>query len=283
MERRHALWRRLGLPTVALLVLAGIALVCVLDVLTGTDVRIFPLYFLPLALAAKRLGVAGALAASVVAALAWLLAQYLSGRQYPGAAYWVVNFFTQGSAFVVVALLVARLELRLQRERELSRTDALTGLLNSRAFHEAGAETLRVALRRGEPVTLACVDLDRFKQVNDTQGHDAGDRLLALIAGLLRNAVGARGLVARVGGDEFAVLLPGHGAAAAAAVLESARTALLDSAEVRATGVSASIGAVSHVPGAPSLDELMRQADALMYRVKQDGRNGVRVVEAGGG
>ena len=113
MERRRDLWRRLGRPTVALLVVSGIALVCALDVITGTDVRIFPLYFLPLALAAKRLGVAGALASSALASAAWLLAQYLSGRHYPGLAYWVVNFLTQGSAFVIVALLVARLEQRL--------------------------------------------------------------------------------------------------------------------------------------------------------------------------
>lgn len=283
MPESRSFWRQLGKPVIAALVVAGIALVWVVDLYTGTNVRVFPLYFLPLALAAKRLGLGGALLASLLASIAWILAQYLGGRVYPHPIYWLINFVTQGTAFAVVSYLVARLETRLASERLLSRTDALTGLLNSRAFHEHAERALSDAQRSKQAVTLAYLDLDRFKQVNDRFGHEAGDRLLSAIGALLKAQLGGCGLVARVGGDEFAVLLPGLDEVAAKRLLEETRSRLLASPEVAATGVSASIGGVSHHHGSITLDELIRQADALMYAVKNGGRNAVRVERSVGG
>ncbi len=277
---RRSAWRRIGKPGVAALAVLGIALVGAFDWATGTDVRVFPLYFLPLALAARRLGVAGAVWMSLLATAIWLLALHGAGREYPHPGIWLINTLTQGSAFLVVSLLVAQLELRLRREHALSRTDALTGLLNSRAFHEQGERMLDDAGRRQRPATLAYIDLDHFKRVNDRDGHDAGDRLLAEIGGLLATSLGPHGLVARIGGDEFAALLPDVDETAARELLERARGELLDSTAVRASGVSASVGGITVVPASPRLDDLIRQADALMYAVKAEGKNAVRVQRA---
>jgi len=280
MRVRRSFWRQLGKPGVAALVVIAIAAIGAVDWATGTEVRVFPLYFFPLALAGKRLGTSGALSASLLATITWISAQYLAGREYSGPLIWMINFCTQGSAFLVVSLLVARLELRLRREHQLSRTDALTGLLNSRAFRERASRLLAEAGGRPQPLTLAYIDLDHFKRVNDRDGHDAGDRLLAGIARLLTASLGAQGIIARVGGDEFAVLLPGLGAEAARVHLEAFREALLASPAVAAAGVSASIGGISLTGAAVGLDELIRQADALMYAVKTAGRNSVRVDRA---
>lgn len=280
MLETRSFWRQLSNPAITLLVVGGIVVVWVVDLYTGVHVRIFPLYFLPLALAAKRLGLRGALLASLLASVAWVMAQYLGGREYPYWVYWPINFVTQGAAFVLVSWLVARLETRLASERLLSRTDALTGLLNSRAFHEHAARALSHTQLSNQAVTLAYLDLDRFKQVNDRFGHEAGDRLLSVIGLLLKSKLGRSGLVARVGGDEFAVLLPGFDKAAATQLLEEARCALLASPEVSAVGVSASIGGVSHQHGLITLNELIRQADAQMYEVKSAGRNAVRVTQS---
>jgi len=282
MPESRSLWRRLSKPSIAALVIAGVAVVWLIDFYSGTNVRVFPLYFLPLALAAKRLGLRGALLASLLASVAWVAAQYFGGRVYPHPIYWLLNFLTQGTAFVVIVLLVVQLETRLSRERLLSRTDTLTGLLNSRAFHEHATRSMKHALGRGKAVTLAYLDLDRFKQVNDRFGHDAGDRLLSRIGMLLKSHLGSKGLVARVGGDEFAVLFPGLDEATVAQLLEATRSAVLADTEVAASGVSASIGAVIHQHGPIPLDDLIRQADALMYRVKHDGRNAVRMERSRG-
>lgn len=277
---RRSAWRRIGKPGVAALAVLGIALVGVFDWATGTDVRVFPLYFLPLALAARRLGKAGAVWMSLLATATWLIALYEAGRQYPHPSIWFINALTQGSAFLVVSLLVAHLELRLRHEHALSRTDGLTGLLNSRAFHEKAEAALLDAGRRRQPATLAYIDLDHFKRVNDRDGHDAGDRLLAEIGRLLAASLGPHGLVARMGGDEFAALLPAVDETTARTLLEQARADLLASEAVRSSGVSASVGGVTHLPSTPRLDELIRQADALMYAVKSEGKNAVRVQRA---
>jgi diguanylate cyclase (GGDEF)-like protein len=277
---RRSAWRRIGKPGVAALAVLGIAAVGVFDWATGTDVRVFPLYFLPLALAARRLGRTGAVWMSLLATATWLVALYEAGREYPHPSIWLINALTQGSAFLVVSLLVAHLELRLRHEHALSRTDALTGLLNSRAFHEKAEAMLLDAGPRQRPATLAYIDLDHFKRVNDRDGHDAGDRLLARIGGLLATVLGPYGLVARMGGDEFAALLPDLDEAAARELLERTREALIADPDVQSSGVSASVGGVTHVPAAPRLDDMIRQPDALMYSVKSDGKNAVRVQRA---
>lgn len=279
VERRQG-FRRLGPGMISGIVAVGLLLVGLVDFYTGIDVRIFPLYFLPLALAGQRLGVSGAVAASLAASVIWVAAMYWGGRHYPHDWIWVVNFFTQGIAFLAVTLLVAILERRHRREYELSRTDGLTGLLNSRAFLEQGTAMLAEGRRLGQPVTLAYIDLDHFKQVNDKRGHEAGDLLLETVGRTMREAIGAQGVVARVGGDEFAVLLPNTDRDHALVVLERLRQDLLDDERIRDAGVSASVGGVCHRTEGPSLDVLIKRADDAMYRVKNAGRNAVLVLDA---
>ena len=259
------------------LVVAGILLVGAFDYATGVEIRVFPLYFFPLAVAARRFGIRSAIAAAVLVACTWMAMLYLNGVRYSSAWIWAINFLTQGSAFVLFAVLIASLQHRLQREHELSRTDPLTGLTNSRAFLERGPKMLAASNQRGEPITLAFIDLDHFKRVNDRDGHEAGDRLLETVGALLRRHLSARGEVARLGGDEFAVLLPAADEAQAQSLLESLRAALLADPAIRAAGVSASIGAVTHHPAGPDLTTLMKRADQLMYRVKAEGRDAVQV------
>lgn len=258
-------------------VVAGILIVGAFDYATGIEIRVFPLYFFPLAVAARRFGIRSAIAAALLVACTWMAMLYLNGVRYSNAWIWAINFLTQGSAFVLFAVLISSLQQHLRREHELSRTDPLTGLTNSRAFLERGPKMLAASTQRGEPITLAFIDLDRFKQVNDRDGHEAGDRLLETVGALLRRHLGEHGEVARLGGDEFAVLLPAVDAPRAQSLLEAMRAALRADPAIRAAGVSASIGAVTHHPSGPDLATLMKRADQLMYRVKAEGRDAVQV------
>jgi diguanylate cyclase (GGDEF)-like protein len=271
--------RRLTRPQATLLVAAGLVGVGLFDYGTGVDIRVFPLYFIPLALAARRLGRGGALLASLAASLIWLAAMYFGGRHYPEFWYWAVNFLTQGSAFVVVTLLVAELERHLQFEYRQSRIDQLTGLLNSRAFLEAGPALLATNRRGAQALTLAYIDLDHFKQVNDRLGHQAGDEVLERVGEVMQRELPPAALIARMGGDEFAVLLPDVDIDEARTLLDRLRARLLADERIGSAGVSASIGAIFHRPGGPEFDALMRRADALMYEVKASGRDAVRVAE----
>ena len=168
-----------------------------------------------------------------------------------------------------------------QQLRHASLHDALTGLPNRACL----VQQLESRLARAEPLALLYLDLDRYKLINDTLGHAAGDQALIEVARRFAETVGRAGLVARMGGDEFVVLLPGagHDAAAAEAVarrlLEAAERPLVLSG--RACLLSASIGVALAPAHAGSASALMRCADAAMYQVKSEGRNGIRLAPGG--
>jgi diguanylate cyclase (GGDEF)-like protein/PAS domain S-box-containing protein len=148
-------------------------------------------------------------------------------------------------------------------------TDPLTGLANHRAFHERLADEVARAVRHGRPLCLALLDLDRFKHYNDLHGHQAGDRALARVAERLREASRAGELVARVGGEEFAWILPESDPEEAARTVERAREAV---AEGAALTLSAGVCGMGH---ATTPDELYRLADGALYWAKANGRDRV--------
>lgn len=159
----------------------------------------------------------------------------------------------------------------------LARTDALTGLANRRAFDEALEREVARAERSGAPLALLAVDLDRFKQVNDVHGHAAGDAALVAAAGRARAALREGDLLARVGGEELAALLPGAGLADAREAGERVRAAVA-AAPVEAGGASfrltISVGVAVLAPGEEGA-ALQARADGRLYAAKQGGRDRV--------
>jgi diguanylate cyclase (GGDEF)-like protein len=166
---------------------------------------------------------------------------------------------------------------RLEQIRHMATHDALTGLANRRYFEQRLAEEIRRVDDALQPLTVFFIDLDRFKQVNDSMGHAAGDELIRQVAQRLSQSVRSQDLVARLGGDEFAVILPGLGdkeviAKLANRILESLRRPFL--IEGREVVTSGSIGAATKYPNDNlGYDDLVRQADTAMYSSKSGGRN----------
>jgi diguanylate cyclase (GGDEF)-like protein len=157
----------------------------------------------------------------------------------------------------------------------------LTGVANPRAFLEALERELARMRRTGAPLTLAYVDLDRFKAVNDTLGHAAGDDLLCDIAQALSSALRSVDVVARLGGDEFGVLLPETTAETALVALERALDALrarFRAVERLPQGVGATIGAVVFKHAPHSAEAAIKAADDRMYEAKQSGRDRISLV-----
>jgi diguanylate cyclase (GGDEF)-like protein len=157
----------------------------------------------------------------------------------------------------------------LHASRELALTDELTGLANRRLFHER----LNAELGAGNdtPLAVAMVDLDRFKELNDTLGHHAGDLLLAQLGPRLQEVVGEAGLVARLGWDEFALLLPGAGLARAAELSRRVGVALQTPFEIDGLEVvmDASIGAALCPDDGVDAEALLQRADVAMYQAKE--------------
>jgi two-component system, cell cycle response regulator len=169
--------------------------------------------------------------------------------------------------------------LTLQRAEALSVTDDLTQLYNSRYLKQVLRREVKRASRSGRPLSLLFIDLDGFKAVNDTHGHLTGSQTLVEAAAVIRRSARETDVVARFGGDEFALILPDTGAEGAAAVadrirerVEEHRFLVGESLAIRLT-VSVGVGTLPDVAG--SAEELIRAADQAMYRVKDSGKNGV--------
>jgi diguanylate cyclase (GGDEF)-like protein len=257
----------------------GTFLVGMVDYLTGNEIRVFPLYFLPLVYSVRRLGKAGAFLVSSLSSVAWVASMYFSGQIYSSKYIWFVNFITQGSSFIIVGLLLVKLNDALKRESITSRIDYLTGLANSRSFFEKASSVLTLCSRNLKPVTLAYIDLDNFKHANDTFGHLHGDSLLRKVAETFRETLRTSDVIARMGGDEFAILLPETSESNAHTVLEKIRQQLEQSPEFQICTVTASIGAVSFTKAPSDIHIMIKAADELMYKVKQTGKNRVSVIQ----
>lgn len=177
--------------------------------------------------------------------------------------------------------LMLRLRARLIPELlALAQVDSLSGIYNRRAFAESAEVMLRQAETANLPVALAVIDVDHFKRINDSLGHEAGDRVIQRISELLRSAVRGADLVGRLGGDEFVILLQLSAEAATQALqrmLESVRdTAIAMTAEQQPVRMTLSVGvAASHGLGTYQLEALMGAADAALYVAKDRGRNQV--------
>jgi diguanylate cyclase (GGDEF)-like protein len=186
---------------------------------------------------------------------------------------------TVGIVLGVFLFVLGRLHDREAHLEQLSRTDPLTGLMNRREFFDALDREIRRAERRGAWLSVAILDLDHFKAVNDQYGHLAGDAVLIAAAHALGEVMRREDSLARYGGEEFVLLLPDTDAPGARAVAERCR-ARLQSLQIEVEGtpirVTASFGVAARGPGVGG-EALVRAADDALYRAKREGRNRVEV------
>ena len=255
------------------------------DYATGIYVSVSPLYLLPIAGTAWWLGARSAAIVVMTATLAWYGAEY--GWEYdfpPLVSLW--NAVTRGIVFGVVAALIVGLRRRgaelatardalasaLEHEERNSRTDPLTGLLNRRGFSEALTRAMRGAMTG---FTVAYLDIDDFKQLNDSEGHEAGDALLVELAAGLQDACRARDVVARLGGDEFALLFLDTTPEMAEAALRRVVGVVGEIRLPHHRPAGMSIGIVHFPNGAGTPAEVLTAADAAMYKAKRTGKGHV--------
>ena len=263
---------------------AGLLLVILLgvvDYLNGPDVSFLIFYTAPVLLAAWYVGRGAGLLVCAATGLSWFAVAYASSDHFahPLIAFW--NAAVRLGFMLILAHVASGFKRSLEQERELARTDYLTGAINGRHFGELAEGEILRARRHGHPFSIAFMDVDDFKSINDRLGHSAGDRLLKTVAETLRRSVRDVDAVARLGGDEFAVLMPETGEAAARVAVARLRRRLREEAGRGGWPVTFSIGVVTFDDPPASVDEMMRAADELMYAAKRHGKDTVRHRVAG--
>ncbi len=285
----------LGLVTSLLditLVSAGLAsFLLLLAPLTTVNSRLlFEVYFIAIGATALRYDVRITLAAGITAIVQYLVLVLvaamtfdLADRSLDHHGYGTFDWATQLSRLVllgVMTMLSAAIVVRTQRLRRQSRSDRLTGLPNRSYFDERVLAELSRARRYSEPVALAMIDIDHFKQFNDRWGHAAGDVALKLVARAILAATRQSDLVVRYGGEEFVAVLPGMDSVAARERVEEIRGAV-EALPIpiprrpEVVHVTISIGLASYGFDGTQAEDLLDRADARLFEAKDAGRNRV--------
>jgi len=253
-----------------------VILLTALDYLNGPDVSWLIFYTAPVFMAAWYVGRGAGLLMCAATGLSWFALAYATSDHFahPLIAFW--NVAARLGFMMILAHVASSFKASLEQEREMARTDHLTGAVNGRFFVQLAEAEISRARRHGHPFSVAYMDVDNFKLVNDRLGHSAGDRLLKSVADDLKQDVRAVDVVARLGGDEFAVLLPETDAPAARIAVARVRRRLLETSRRGGWPVTFSIGVVTFDAPPASVDEMLRAADELMYAAKRLGKNSVR-------
>jgi diguanylate cyclase (GGDEF)-like protein len=263
----------LSAPTAWVLFLFILVGVEYVDYVTGPELDVCFLLMFPTFVLAWRFGLMTGLMAAFLCSLSSLILNYSDRLIYTHPSIAWLNTITLFIFLIIFAAVVHALRVEMKYRERLARTDPLTGLLNRRAFDEAIRNEMNRLARFKRPFTLMFLDLDKFKWVNDTKGHAAGDELLKSVARVLVGSLREIDSVARFGGDEFAVLLPETDAEAALSAITNLERNLKGMALGAGFPVSASIGWVTNKYPPLAQEELFEEADRRMYLDKTRKQN----------
>jgi diguanylate cyclase (GGDEF)-like protein len=251
-----------------------VAVVGAFDFWTGHEIAFSLFYLIPIVLVTWFTGRKPGLVIGLASAIVWFAADILAGQIYsrPIIGYW--NAAVRLIFFVVIVLLLPALK-ELGREKEMARTDDLTGVANRRFFFELLQKELNRSRQTQTPFAVVYIDIDGFKTVNDQWGHRVGDELLCAVAHQARQHLRKMDVIARVGGDEFVLLFPELDQEAAQIVVSKIQLALLNEMQRNHWPVTFSIGVLTCYDAHITADESIKRADELMYSVKKNGKNGI--------
>jgi len=247
----------------------------IIDTLTGKELDFSLFYVIPILIVTWHTGLGLGIVFSLISALVWLLSDVLSGNVTLLSIYaW--NTLTRLGFFLTIAFLLSRLLTVLEHEREIAHKDYLTGALNSLFFYNVLQMEINCSLRYKNLFTIAYIDLDNIKTVNDEFGHATGDEVLCFVVNQIKNSLRKVDVVARLGGDEFALLMPETNQKSAQVVLSKLQHNILAGMQKNNWPVTLSIGVLTCIDTPPTANEAIKKVDDLMYSVKKSSKNNIK-------
>ena len=248
----------------------------VVDYFTGFELSISFFYLIPVTMTAWAISRNAGLAYSVLCATVWLISNLISGQTFLNLFVGVWNTLILFGFYAIVAILLTELRQSLEEEQLLANIDPLTGAMNRRSFNDIAEKKMIVSEVNRRPYTVAYIDLDHLKTINDEHGHATGDLVLKTVVDTIRKQIRNGDLLARLGGDEFAILLTDMDEADAKRIVPRLQLALLKQMKTNEWEITFSIGVLTFLTMPASADSMVSLANALMYEVKTDGRNAIK-------
>ena len=258
-------------PVVLVLCLFEISLIGYIDLVTSQKISLYVFYAIPIFIGSWFGNPFVGLLVCLSSVIAWMIVDVQLRSDELSIDLW--NAGLRFCFFFGISYVLSSLKSTLEREKRLSHVDFLTDLPNRRAFLDVANQERERAIRYKHPLTLAYIDLDNFKQINDVSGHDVGDSVLKEIALVLKNNIRKSDMVARVGGDEFVLLLPETEFNSSEMVLQKLNEELRKRMREKDANISVSIGAVTYTNRFPKVRSMIENADHIMYSAKASGKN----------
>ena len=254
----------------------GVLILGIIDYITGFELSMSFFYLIPVTVIAWTIGRSAGLWFSVLSAATWLTSNMLAGLEYSQLSIAVWNTLIRFGFFSTVTIILTELHHAIEEELILANTDPLTGAMNRRSFNEIAEKRMIASEIHNRPYTMVYIDLDNFKKVNDTLGHAVGDLVLKLVVDTMHTQIRSTDFLARIGGDEFAILLTDIDQQQAKPIVERIQSSLLTRMKANDWEITFSFGVLTVLTMPESVDKLVSMTDALMYKVKDKDKNAIQ-------
>lgn len=263
-------------PVIYVLTLSSLFLVSFIDYASGGDVSFSLFYLFPIFISTWFCGKLHGFFIAVISALLWGGIEHMTGQRYLNIGVLIWNSFIRFSFFIIITILLGEVNKMYSLEKKKAIRDSLTGISNTRGLYEVLEHEISRSKRYGRPLSVAYIDLDNFKTINDTFGHIEGDRLLRIVAGELTDNIRMTDFCARLGGDEFVILFSETEEDSSDMAIRKVRESLLARMKENKWPVTFSIGVVDFKVCPETPAEIIKLSDDLMYEVKKNGKNNIK-------
>ncbi|MCA1992388.1 MAG: GGDEF domain-containing protein [Coleofasciculus sp. S288] len=251
-------------------------LISCIDYLVSPEIVLSVFYLLPISLNAWFVSQKAGFFTAVLSAIAYFLTNLNLDQK---ESYLLIHVWNTGIwliFFSIISYLLVKLRRVMHQAQEAARIDSLTGIANRRLFFELARLELKKSHRYRHPLTIIQIDIDDFQLFQNSRVYRAGEKLLKTVAGTLKNYLRETDIIARIGDDEFVILLPGSGYEPARVVINRVQDKLLESLQNNSWSITFSISAVTFINPPNSVDVMLQRTDHLMYLVKNNGEDALK-------